>query len=60
MWAKHNDEKIILLLYRISKIKHTMQLGLHKSPVDAYKQIAKLKREVLKLGGNPRSTIYID
>jgi hypothetical protein len=54
------DEKILLLLYRIQRIRTFTLLGKYRSYEVGEKKIRKLKRKIEKLGGNSNLKISIE
>jgi hypothetical protein len=54
------DEKILLLLYRIQRIRTFTLLGKYRSYEAGEKKIKKLKRKIEKLGGNSNLKVSIE
>jgi len=56
---KANDEKVLLLLYRISKTRHMALMGVYGPYNKAERKIRKMERKIVRLGGDPDQYITL-
>lgn len=60
MFLMSKDEKILVLLYKIEKVKAKTLLGQYKSGEIGQNKIRRLKAKIERLGGNSDAKIHID